>query len=191
MEHSTLAAVRLVSVRRVLRGLSGQDQHPGDPDPSAPPDRGGATPRAGAAGDESGGAGVLWRAGCLELAQKLGRLAQWPFARDGRIERRCRARRTRGPTTRDLPGDAAAVIPRMVGAARQRRAGDERSAERRPRAGSVARSARRCRGNGRPGDDYASIARDLPPGRARSTARRASSCSLERIEHYNVARAID
>ena len=40
-----VAALCLVLVRRVLRGVSGQDQHPGDPDSPAPPDRRGANGR--------------------------------------------------------------------------------------------------------------------------------------------------
>ena len=35
MEHSQSLPVRVVAVRRLLRGLSGQDQHSGDPDPPA------------------------------------------------------------------------------------------------------------------------------------------------------------
>ena len=41
-----VAAVRVVVVRRVLRGMPGQDQHPRDPDPSAAPHRGAGCGRA-------------------------------------------------------------------------------------------------------------------------------------------------
>ena len=114
---------------------------------------------------------ALADAGRLGAAQKLARAAQWPFERDGHLEHLPPPLNAWTKTPRS-PGDAAAIVPRMVGVAREGPAamsgaredvlGRIRSAIGAP-AAARERTMRRCR---------ACIVRP-----ARSTSRRGSSCS--------------
>ena len=140
-----LAAVRLVAVRGVLRGLPGPDRHPGGARPPAGPGRGGH--RGGAPDPDRRGR----RDGRPRPGPSIGRgrlrTAERAAALGGRVVRTTwRIRRLRGPGPisgwfggRDLGAPPARVVPRLVAADERRDEG--RSMTDGGAGGSDARSA--------------------------------------------------
>ena len=91
-----VAAVRVDPLRRLLRGLPGQDRHPhGAPAPA----RGRSFGRSAPRGERAAMRASAWLFGSrrrLALAQRLGRLVQRPFVRARRDRRACPARSPAG-----------------------------------------------------------------------------------------------
>ena len=166
------AAVGLVAVRGLLRGLPGQDRHP---DRARAPARAGRARGQVAAGRPSGwrwtrSRGVFRSRARYERAQRLARLGNGPLARAARAAER------RGPTMRELPEVPSETFREWWA----QRDGDRAAVGTRPGDDDGASSPRAARERARrgPGAD---------PRRARRRRRRARGAA--RVPHRGQRRA--